>query len=328
MRTHHKLTLEERELLFGYQKQGLSIRSIALKLGRSHSTISRELTRNIRKDNIYLPIYAQTVSGIRANKQRKRARLKNNVVNTYVRERLKLGWSPEQIAGRLSIELPGESICHETIYAYIYRHGNLNRYLWKYLVCQRRKRGHIDGRKLQRQSKKIPASISIENRPTEVTARVVPGHWETDLIVGKAKDKGALSVTVERVTRIVVLSKLNERTAPYKVKKLVKRLSIYPPDFLRTMTTDNGSENNLFQTVEKKLNMSYYFAHAYASWEKGTVENTNQRLRRYIKKGKSIDQLSHKHIQNLEDTFNNTPRKCLNFMTPNEKMRELLLMGV
>src|ERR1035437_6382997 len=101
MRTHHKLNLEERELLYGLQKQGLSIRSIAKKLGRSHSTVSRELSRNKRLDNIYLPCYAQTVSGIRANKQRQRARLKNEITREYVRQHLRLGWSPEQISGRL-----------------------------------------------------------------------------------------------------------------------------------------------------------------------------------------------------------------------------------
>ena len=328
MRTHHKLNLEERELLYGLQKQGLSLRTIAQKLGRSHSTISRELSRNRRKDNIYLPCFAQMVSGFRANKQRKRARLKSPIVHEYVKFHLKLGWSPEAIAGRLPIDLPGESIGTETIYRYIYKHGQLNQHLWRYLVLQRRKRGHIDGRKLQRLSRKIPASISIENRPSEVTARIVPGHWETDLIIGRAKDKGALSVTVERVTRITIMSKLDERTAPFKVKNLIERLSTYPAFMLKTMTTDNGSENNLFQVITDRLGVEYFFAHAYASWEKGTVENTNQRIRRYIHKGESIDELSHKAVEQLEDYLNNTPRKCLNFMTPNEKMRQLLLAGV
>jgi IS30 family transposase len=327
MRTHHKLTLEERELLYGFQKQGLSIRSIAVKLGRSHSTISRELFRNKRLDNIYLPCYAQTVSGIRANKQRQRARLKNEITREYVRQHLRLGWSPEQISGRLPIDLPGESIGTETIYRYIYKHGVLREHLWRYLVQKRRKRGKIDGRKMQRHSK-IPEAISIEKRPKEVALRVIPGHWETDLIIGKAKDKGALSVTVERVTRITIMSKLSMRTAPFKATNLIKRLSPYPPFLLRTITTDNGGENYLHQRVTQELNIDYYFAHAYASWEKGTVENTNQRIRRYIHKGESIDELSHKAVEKLEDYLNSTPRKCLNYMTPNEKMREVLLTGV
>jgi IS30 family transposase len=327
MRTHHKLTLEERELLYGLQKQGLSIRSIAKKLGRSHSTISRELERNKRLDNIYLPCFANIQAGFRANKQRKKARLKNPIVYDYVREHLRLGWSPEAIAGRLPIDIPGESICHETIYAYIYKHGVLKQHLWRYLVCQRRKRGKIDGRKLQRHSK-IPEAISIEKRPQEVALRSVPGHWETDLIIGQARDKGALSVTVERVTRITIISKLPMRTAPFKATNLIKRLSPYPPFMLKTMTTDNGGENYLHQKVTQQLNIDYYFAHAYASWEKGTVENTNQRIRRYIHKGESIDELSHKAVEKLEDYLNSTPRKCLNFKTPNEKMREVLIAGV
>lgn len=328
MRTYSQLTIEERELIYGLQKQGLSLRSIALKLGRSHTTLSRELRRNKRPDNIYLPSFANISAGFRVKRQRRAARLKNKVVHDYVKQHLIHGWSPEAIAGRLPIDIPGESIGTETIYRYIYRHGQLNQHLWRYLVLKRRRRGHIDGRKLQRQSRKIPASISIENRPIEVTARIVPGHWETDLIIGKAKDKGALSVTVERVTRITVMSKLNERTAPFKVRSLIKRLSVYPPDLLKTITTDNGSENNMFKTVTDKLGVDYYFAHAYASWEKGTVENTNQRIRRYIKKGESIDNISRKTVEKLEDYLNNTPRKCLNYMTPNEKMKELLITGV
>lgn len=327
MRTYKQLTLEERELLYGFQKQGLSLRTIAKKLRRSHSTLSRELARNKRKDNLYLPCFAQVQAGFRTSSQRKGARLKSLLIHDYVREHLRLGWSPEAIAGRLSIDHPGESICHETIYAYIYRHGMLRQHLFRYLVLQRRKRGKIDGRKLQRHSK-IPEAISIEKRPIEVTARVVPGHWETDLIIGQAKDKGALSVTVERVTRITIMSKLPMRTAPFKATNLIKRLSKYPQYLLKTITTDNGGENYLHQKVTEEIGVDFYFAHAYASWEKGTVENTNQRIRRYIHKGESIDELSHKSIQYLEDYLNNTPRKCLNYMTPNEKMRELLLTGV
>ncbi len=327
MRTHHKLTLVERELLYGFHKQGVSLRNIAKKLGRSHSTISRELSRNRRKDNIYLPCFAQTVSGFRANTQRSRARLKSKATHEYVREHLFLGWSPEQIAGRLPIDIPGESIGVETIYRYIYKHGVLREHLWRYLVLKRRKRGKIDGRRIQRYGK-IPEAVSIEKRPIEVTARVVPGHWETDLIIGQAKDKGALSVTVERVTRIAILSKLQTRTAPFKATLLIKRLSPYPSFLLKTMTTDNGNENYLHQRVTQELGVAYFFAHAYASWEKGTVENINQRIRRYIKKGESIDVLSHKRVQQLEDKLNNTPRKCLNFKTPHEKMKEVLTLGV
>lgn len=325
MRIYQQLSVEERELLFGYQKQGFSLRQIALKLGRSHGTLSRELKRNKRKDNQYSPTFAHLQAHFRVKKQRASARLKNKRVNAYVRQHLVLGWSPEQIAGRVSIDLPGESIGTETIYRYIYRHGNLNRYLWRYLTYQRRKRGHIDGRKRQKITKKIPEAKLINQRPKEVLTRTTPGHWETDLLIGQAKDKGALSVTVERVTRFVVLSKLSQRTAPYKVEHLITRLKTYPSELRQTITTDNGSENNMFKLVEKKLNLNYYFAHPYASWEKGTVENTNQRIRRYIKKGESIDQLSRQKIKQLEDFLNNIPRKCLRYKTPNEAMEQLMV---
>ena len=175
------------------------------------------------------------------------------------------------------------------------------------------------GRRVQRASK-IPNATSIEQRPEAVAQRLEIGHWETDNMIGKQTDKTALSVTVERVTRLTILS-LTSRSAESKTQALIERLNPFPR---ATLTADNGAENTNHQEIADKLGIAVFFCHAYASWEKGTVENTNGRVRRYIPKGKSLDNLTDKEIRELEYRLNSTPRKCLGFLTPYEKMMEVL----
>lgn len=171
---------------------------------------------------------------------------------------------------------------------------------------------------------KIPASISIDLRPEVVSLRSRVGDWETDNLGGKLTDDTALSVTVERLTRFTILTKLTDRLAVTKKDALVRRLGIFPKQARLTLTTDNGSENSQHQEISHDLELTMYFCHAYHSWEKGTVENTNKRIRRFIKKGTSIDSVSERRIKQIEWILNNTPRKCLGYLTPQEKMLELL----
>lgn len=180
------------------------------------------------------------------------------------------------------------------------------------------------GRGIQKdRTGKIPGSISIDKRPKYIQKRKQFGHWETDNIVGKQTDGSALSVTVERVTRYTILTKV-QRSASSKTEKLVERLLNYHQNTRRTMTVDNGAENSYHCQITTLTGMKVFFCHIYHSWEKGTVENTNGRIRRYIPKGISIDQISEEYIQELEHKLNNTPRKCLNYLTPKEKMNILL----
>ena len=145
---------------------------------------------------------------------------------------------------------------------------------------------------------------------------------------GLKKDRFSISVTVERVFRLTHLSKVNVKKASSKTAALTYRLGIYPKRFRKTLTLDNGSENTNHKDVKTYLGMNVYFCHAYHSWEKGTVENTVGRVRRYIPKGISIDNISEKQIQRIEEEINNTPRKCLNFLTPYEKKNNTLRRNI
>jgi len=321
---YHHLTLEERERLFGYTKQGVSLRTIAKRLKRNVGTISRELKRNAPYGQTYLPCIAERRSVKRSVKQRSQASWKGPAIYLYIREHLQLsGWSPEQIAGRLSLDHPKLSVCHETIYTAIYAKENKKHKLWQYLTVKRQKRMKKGGRHVHTDSR-IPEAVSIDKRPKVVDRRKQIGHWETDNVIGKQTDKTALSVTVERKIKVTLLSKLVAKTADEKTKKLFIRMASLPENLRRTMTADNGSENAGHKKITSSLDMLMFFCHAYHSWERGTVENTNGRIRRFIPKGVSMDSIDEKTIQAIEWKLNNTPRKCLGYKTPYEKLQEYL----
>lgn len=317
--------MEEREKLYAFKSQGLSLREIGRRLGRDHSSLSDELRRNAKYGAAYIPCKAQIKADKRGIKQRTKAPLKEPLIFLYVREHLRkpFYWTPEQIAGRLKLDHPDKSIVVETIYAYIYGRKNRRYRLWEYLTLGRKKRMKKRGRVVHREGK-IKGAVSIDLRPEEVNLRKTPGHFETDNLGGKVTDKSALSVTAERLSRLALLSKLKDRTADTKSKALIKKLSPYPKVVRKTVTEDNGLENTNHQQITDTLVMDVFFCHSYASWEKGTVENTNLRLRRFIPKGTSIDSVSQKQIKEIEIIMNSTPRKCLGYLTPYERMDQLI----
>jgi|SRR5579872_643826 len=328
---YRHLSLEEREKVYGMKGQGMSLRSIGKKLGRSHASISRELKRNIKYGieyfkNEYLPCKAQGLADKRSAKQRYKAPLKNPEIFLYVRKHLRApyGWSPETIAGRLKIDHPELTICHETIYQYIYSKRKKTRgmHLEQYLVLRRKKRMKQNGRSVHKISK-IPEAVSIDLRPKVVNRRKQIGHWETDNIIGRQTDKTALSVTVERVFRVTLMNKLWDRSAITKTATVGKRLNQFSINCKRTITADNGSENTKHKDLTTLTDMLVFFCHPYHSWERGTVENTNGIIRRYIPKGVSIDTLSDEYIAAIEYKLNTTPRKCLHYLTPYEMMHKL-----
>src|SRR4030043_172255 len=229
LKGYKHLNLEERENLYALKAKGLTLRGIAKILGRRDTTLGRELKRNRtglgKRSNEYLifryiPCRAQAKTERRATKQRVKAPLKGPAVFLYVREHLRepYSWTPEEIAGRLSIDHPGKSITKETIYSYIYSKKAGRYKLWRCLTLARKKRMRLNGRRVQRDGK-IPGGVSIDLRPQEVESRVEPGHWETDLVIGKQADKTALSVTVERTTRLTIMSKLADRGAVSKTDR-------------------------------------------------------------------------------------------------------------
>lgn len=326
---YKQLNLTERVTIYSLHEQGKTLRDIARIVNRNVGTISRELKRNkSRVDYDYFPIKAHENAIKRSIKQRTKAPLKCPETYLYVREKLREEkWSPEEIAGRLKIDKPGLSICFETIYRYIYIKGKRHK-LWRYLTKSHKKRRVKTGRGVQRDKSKskIPGAISIDVRLKRANNRSQIGHLETDLMEGKRSQKTALSVMVDRKTRHTLLGKVKNKTANEKQKVLTFQLksleSLRKSDkpIVRSVTADNGSENTNHKEISEDLKIKFYFCHPYHSWEKGTVENTIGRIRRYIPKGTSVHKLTEAQIQWLENRLNNTPRKCLNFLTPNEIM--------
>jgi len=240
--------------LYAFQKMGLSQREIGRRLKRSQSNLSRKLKRNAKYGAVYIPCRAQRLSDKRGCKQRCHAPLKNPLVFLYVREHLRMGWSPDEITGRIKLDHPGYSISYEAIYRYIYSRKMRRYKYWQYLTLGRRKRMKKDGRGVRRDSSgKIPGSISIDLRPEVVSLRSRVGDWETDNIIGKLTDKTALSVTVERVTKLTLLTKLLDRLAATKKDALTDRLGIFPKGIRLTLTTDNGSENSCHKQISEEL---------------------------------------------------------------------------
>lgn len=319
---YRHLTLEEREKIYLFLNLGCSRREIARRIGRHHTTVSRELRRNAPYLTEYIACRAHKKAENRSVKCRKVAALKKPKVFLYVREKLRKGWSPETIAGRLRIDHPGCNIHWETIYRYMYDKRNRQYRLWEYLpLGRKRRRVKVHGRGIRKKGR-VPGAVSIELRPKVVERRKQFGHWETDNMEGPRGTKTALSATIERKTRYIVLTKLNNQTAREKTDALVEALLNHQ---VRTITADNGKENSYHDEISTMLDAEMYFCHAYASWEKGSVENAIKRVRRYIPKGTNLRYVSQEQISLIERELNNRPMKCLGLLSPNETMEKLNL---
>lgn len=317
-RTYSQLSLRERDRLAVLRAQGLSIGEMARRLERNKSTISRELRRNRG------PTYCSYGAGSAQHRacQRKklaarRERLKNQRIRTYVRTKLRLGWSPEQIAGRLSMKHPGLHISHEAIYQYVYEPNVRRREnLVPYLPRAHRRR-QVKGHRHTHRDSHIPERISIHQRPAHILTRKQLGHWESDTVTSR-KSLAALHVIVERTTRLTKIAKLARCTARNSRCTITRTLSHYPAKARRTITYDNGKENVEHRQTNTVLGTRSFFCEPFHSWEKGTVENTVGLVRRVFPKKTDFDHVSSKEIKRLERRLNNRPRKSLHFRTPKE----------
>ena len=283
-RNYIHLTSEERDIIAVLRAQGKKPSEIANILGRNKSTICRELKRNRSPIyNVYLSSKAHKRAAKRKSNAAYRPRLKNKILMDYVIKKLYLGWTPEQIAGRLPKELPGQSISHEAIYQFIY-----NRETLKYIDFRRCLSRHHRKRLPRRHSRKhrklhIPQRVPIAERPVYVNERQDPGHWEVDTMISR-QSAPALCVALERFSRKVHIAKLVEKTARELRIALNLRLSRYPEYMRKTITYDNGSENVQHTLVNRVLGTKSYFCEPYHSWEKGSVENTVGLVRRILPK--------------------------------------------
>ncbi len=312
---YQHLSLEERELISIWKAQGKSLREIARKLNRNPSTISRELRRNcppIHK-GYYLPHKAHGRYMERKSQAHQRERLKNPLIRHYVGEKLQLGWSPEQISGRITIEYPGVEISHEAIYHYIYEDAPQ----WIYYLSRSHRKRHRRGHSRKHRRSHIPNRVSIDKRPKYIEKRIQAGHWETDTVVSR-RSKAALMVLTERKSRFTKLTMLLQKTAKGTRININRRLGHHPLHMRRTITYDNGSENTEHEKVNQTLGTKSYFCNAYHSWEKGTVENTIGLIRRFLPKKTDFALVEGAETKLIENLLNNRPRKCLNFMKPLE----------
>jgi IS30 family transposase len=322
------LTIEEREKIQGMLWEKRSIREIAKVIGRSPSSISREVNRNIPLHRSYRPRLADERAQEKRKSRGRKLRLKNGFIRRYVIYKLQAGYSPEQIAGRLSDDHPNESISHEAIYQYIYSHvhregrGELKRHhhdLRPYLKRRHKRRGQRGMRSVQRIWK--PKGPSIDLRPKEVETRNTVGHWEGDSMVSR-QSSVRLNTLVERKTGLVLITKIKDGTAQATKDTVVRRFREMPRELLKTLTTDNGQENFAYTDIMNELNIDCFFAHPYHSWERGTNENTNGLIRWYLPKGTDFATISDETIKAIEDTLNNRPRKRLGWRTPLEAINE------
>ena len=243
----------------------------------------------------------------------------------YVQEHIRKPycWTPEEIAGRLRIDYPTLGIHHETIYRYIYSSKAKQYKLWQYLPQARKKRMKKHGRKVTNRGEVVHA-ISISKRPKSVLKRKTQGHWETDNMEGVKSDTTGVSVTIERMHRVTRLRKLADHTAATKTDVLLDQFSHEPKMCKKTITLDNGPENKDGGRFQKETTMVVYKTVPYHSWEKGSVENTIGRVRRWIPKKTSVDGITQNQLDGIEEQMNNTPRKVLGFLTPNEAYAKII----
>lgn len=316
---YKQLTSDERDLIAVHHANGFSLSEIAKMIGRNKSTISRELTRNSASSS---KIYLSSQAHKRAKKRKKQAAMKEELkchkIRNFVKNKLIEGWTPEVIAGSLVLDPKNLSISHESIYLYIYKkRPDLVQYLPR-AHKKRFKRVPQSNKKNNR----IPNRISIDQRPKEINDRSEFGHWESDAVVSK-QSKVALAVLIERVSKLVKIRKIKQNKANMFSKAIIRRMQALPACARRSITYDNGSENSQHELINDQLNTDSYFCNPYHSWEKGSVENVNGLIRRFLPKKTDFAKITHKRIKEIESLLNNRPRKCLGFKTPNQVFLEL-----
>ena len=331
------LCFAEREQIGLLRAEGRGVRAIARALGRSPSTISRELRRvqysygpkDRYRARRYVPSVAQADAD-RAARRPKPAKLATNVrLRQEVQDRLGDNHSPEQIARRLRVDFPDEPemwVSHETIYQslYVQSRGALKRELTQHLRTGRsirKPRRTGDHRRAR-----LRGIVSISERPAEVEDRAVPGHWEGDLILGTPGT--AVGTLVERMTRFVMLLHLpGAHTADIVQEAMVAKMATLPEQLRRTLTWDQGSEMANHVQIAEATGLSIYFCDPHSPWQRGTNENTNGLLRQYLPRGADLSFYGPGMLDNIAAELNNRPRKTLDWRTPAEALDVLLSGG-
>ena len=320
---YEHLSLEDRCWIARLHEDGQSVRQIAAALDRPPSTISRELRRNGGKQGGYRPGYANERAKARRWTGLRLER--DGELRDLVLDRLRRGWSPEQIAGWLACDPAAPRISHESIYRFIYAQiRRTNNGSWRlYLPRAKAKRGWR-GRKGGSPASFIQGRVSIAERPKAANGRAFPGHWEADLMLFKTYGQ-AILVAHERLSRILILAKQPNKTAKATARKLSTWLKPLPPELRQTITFDNGTEFAEHYRLKADLGIQTFFCDTHSPWQKGGIENAIGRMRRPLPRKTDLLAIRPKTLNAFVAAYNNTPRKCLDFQTPAEAFLAQLL---
>jgi transposase, IS30 family len=307
------LTFEERGFLYRSRKKGKSNTEIAELMGRHPSTIGRELKRNAGQRG-YRPKQAQRLAEERRLASRRPHKMDDAQVHQYVEERLEKLWSPDQIAERAQDDFPrtpARWLSRQTIYDWINQHAPD----WHSLL----RRG---GRPPEKRGK-LTDCVRIDGRPDVINRRRRYGDWEGDTIVGKGR-RSALVTLVERKTGYARIGRVDSMKSDMTMRVAKRRMKDLPPSLRRSVTFDNGKEFAEHQKLTRSLGLDVYFTDAYASWQRGTNENTNGLLRQYFPKGTDFTQVSHREVARVEQLINERPRRRLDYRSPAEILAKRL----
>jgi IS30 family transposase len=316
------LSATEREVIAFRRIAGDSLNQIARLLGRSHSTISRELRRN-STSTLYAPQAADKQARERRHKARHAKRRNDAPLVAQVLEWLRQEWTPEIIVAKLRMLFPRDCrmrVSVETIYQWVYANasagGDWYRYLWRPRKQRRKQRNGL--KKIL-----IPNRTGIEERPSGANNRSRYGHWEGDTVEGR-KGSGGLATHVDRKSRYLLGQLLSDKRATSFSGATCASFSWIPKSLRRSCTYDNGTENADHQCITVKTGMDIYFADPYSPWQRGTNEQTNGLIRRYFPKGTDFSKVTQEEVDAVVMKINKRPRKCLGYRSPYDVFAEAL----
>jgi IS30 family transposase len=319
MQTKIHLSRNERDYIEFHLLLRLSMREIGRRLGRDHSVISREVLRNLGGGKRYVAKRAAELEEKRRSRRKGRKLEKDLRLHDHVIRELRRGMTPDIIAGCTKLlprsVLGGKTISCESIYRYVYDGEGRHEGLY-HLLAHHRPRRQKHGARKQRQKSRIPERISIHARPEEVNQRAMFGHWESDTVI-YSKQRAVLSVQIERTSRLLRFHRALTKSAEDTEHAIRKTIESMPTGAVKSMTFDNGTEGARHTVVRDEYDVSTYFCDAYASWQKGAVENANRIIRRYLPRTKDLSVLTDREIHEIQERINDTPRKCLGYRTPN-----------
>src|SRR3989339_588784 len=332
MVNYKRLSDLEREEISRLLSQQCSFHTIAKILGRNVSTISNEINAGSCNKYTYRAVKAQKRAKRNATK-RKSGKYKiddHPELWRYIRQKLKLKWSPRQIAEEIEMDYPLDMtmrISPEAIYSYIYvlPRGTLKKELISCLRQNHKRR--YKQRRGVKQERNIEDMLSIEERPKEVEDRIIPGHWEGDLIVGK-NNRSVLGTLVERTTRTTILIPLKNREAETVAKSFAREIKKLPQQMKLSLTYDQGREMAQHKLFTNIAGVKVYFAHPRSPWERGTNENTNGLIRQFFPKGTDFKQVSRYQVKKVQDLLNGRPRQTLCFKKPYQVFHQLINSAV